>query len=293
MSRRNLSRRAFLKVGGRSLLGAALAGTGGFLYAHEVEPEWLHVAHLQLQLPNLAAAFRGYRIVHITDIHMGGAMTREHLDGVVRAVNEQSPDLVAITGDFVTAASGEPAPAEVAPDLAASLGALRPRDAAVAVLGNHDHWAGPGAVRSAISEGGAMELNNAVHTVSRGGDALHVAGVDDHWERQDRLPLVLERLPPAGAAILLAHEPDFADVSAATGRFDLQLSGHSHGGQVRVPLLGPPFLPPLGRKYPAGRYDVGGMIQYTSRGLGVLPPRVRFNCRPEVTVITLLPRDMS
>jgi predicted MPP superfamily phosphohydrolase len=98
---------------------------------------------------------------------------------------------------------------------------------------------------------------------------------------------VIDQLPADGAALLLAHEPDFADTSAATGRFDLQLSGHSHGGQVRVPLVGAPRLPPLGRKYPIGVYQVGSMLQYTSRGVGMIPPRVRFCCRPEIALLTL------
>ncbi|HYN87535.1 MAG TPA: hypothetical protein VER55_03345, partial [Ardenticatenaceae bacterium] len=98
---------------------------------------------------------------------------------------------------------------------------------------------------------------------------------------------VLAHLPPDGAAILLAHEPDFADISAATGRFDLQLSGHSHGGQVIVPFAGPLIGPRYGQNYPVGRYQVGSMIQYTNRGIGMVAPLVRFNCRPEVTVFTL------
>jgi predicted MPP superfamily phosphohydrolase len=85
----------------------------------------------------------------------------------------------------------------------------------------------------------------------------------------------------------LVHEPDFADVGAQTGRFDLQLSGHSHGGQINFPLLGPPLLPPCARKYPLGRYQVGEMNLYTNRGLGMVPPKVRINCRPEITVFTL------
>jgi hypothetical protein len=116
---------------------------------------------------------------------------------------------------------------------------------------------------------------------------LHIAGVDDVWEEHARLDMVLEQLPADGAAILLAHEPDFADESAATGRFDLQLSGHSHGGQVIYPFGGPPILPTYAKKYPVGRYQVSGMIQYTNRGLGMIPPHVRFNCRPEITVFTL------
>jgi predicted MPP superfamily phosphohydrolase len=102
-----------------------------------------------------------------------------------------------------------------------------------------------------------------------------------------RLDLVLDALPDEGAAILLAHEPDFADISAATGRFDAQLSGHSHGGQVRMPFIGPLVLPAFAKRYPSGRYQVGGMIQYTTRGVGTELVPVRFGCRPEISVITL------
>jgi predicted MPP superfamily phosphohydrolase len=116
---------------------------------------------------------------------------------------------------------------------------------------------------------------------------LHVAGIDDIMEGGSRLDLVLRDLPDSGAAILLAHEPDFADVSAATGRFDLQLSGHSHGGQVRVPLLMRLALPPFSQRYTSGLYRVDGMLQYTNRGLGFVDMRLRFLCRPEITVLTL------
>ena len=106
-------------------------------------------------------------------------------------------------------------------------------------------------------------------------------------ELKNRLWRVMRRLPEEGAALLLAPEPDYADESVKAGCFDLQLSGHSHGGQVVFPLLGPPILPELGRKYHQGRYQVRDMIQYTSRGIGMVEPRVRFNCRPEIPIITL------
>ena len=106
-------------------------------------------------------------------------------------------------------------------------------------------------------------------------------------EGRSRLDLVLDKLPENGAAVLLAHEPDFADVSSATGRFDLQLSGHSHGGQVRMPIRGPVFLPPFSQRYSSGLYEVGEMLQYTNRGLGFVDARLRFLCRPEITVLTL------
>jgi uncharacterized protein len=115
---------------------------------------------------------------------------------------------------------------------------------------------------------------------------LYFCGLDDLKEGKPRLNRALEGLSDEGAAILLIHEPDFADESAATGRFDLQLSGHSHGGQVGLPLLRYPFLPKFSRKYPSGLYRVSDMFLYTNRGLGA-HPRFRFNCRPEITVFTL------
>jgi len=157
----------------------------------------------------------------------------------------------------------------------------------VAVLGNHDYLTGVELVRRCIREAGITELVNSVLTLRRGDASLHVAGIDDVMEGRSRLDLVLHDLPDSGAAILLAHEPDFADVSAATGRFDLQLSGHSHGGQVRVPFLMLLALPPFSQRYTSGLYEVGGMIQYTNRGLGFVNLRLRFLCRPEITVLTL------
>jgi uncharacterized protein len=164
---------------------------------------------------------------------------------------------------------------------------LRARDGSVAILGNHDYLTDVKLVRRCIREGGVTELINGVRTLKRGEAALHVAGIDDVMEGRSRLDLVLGQLPEDGAAILLAHEPDFADVSTATGRFDLQLSGHSHGGQVAVPFLRRLILPPFSQRYTRGLYDVRGMIQYTNRGIGFVHARLRFLCRPEITVFTL------
>jgi predicted MPP superfamily phosphohydrolase len=132
-----------------------------------------------------------------------------------------------------------------------------------------------------------VDLTNTIFTISREGESLHLCGVDDVWEGDVQLDSVLGQLPEAGSAILLAHEPDFADESAATGRFDLQLSGHSHGGQVVIPFFGPPILPYLGRKYPIGLYKVGDMLHYTNRGVGMARLPIRLNCPPEITIFTL------
>ncbi len=261
----------------------ATALLSGLLYAREVETRWVEMKPVELTLPRLAPEFDGYRLVQIGDFHLDDWSKPERLHRVVEKVNEQRPDLVAITGDFASYSARE----LDAERLVEALRALRARDGGVAILGNHDYLTDVKLVRRCIREGGVEELINSVRTLRRGAAALHVAGIDDIMEGNSRLDLVLRELPEDGAAILLAHEPDFADVSAATRRFDLQLSGHSHGGQVAVPLLQRLVLPPFSQRYTRGLYHVRGMMQYTNRGIGFVHSRLRFLCRPEITVFTL------
>lgn len=234
-------------------------------------------------LGRLSSEFDGYRIVQLSDIHMDGVMTRERLAEVVALANAQTPDLVVITGDFVSNKISF-----YADDLVAPLRELAAPDGKLAITGNHDQREHRATIRRVIAESGLTNLNNSVFTVRRGESALHFGGVDSMYRHRARLDLVLNQLPEEGAAILLAHEPDFADISAATGRFDLQLSGHSHGGQVRLPLLFRLGLPKYGERYVMGLHLVAGMLLYVNRGLGMTSIPIRFNCRPEITVITLL-----
>jgi predicted MPP superfamily phosphohydrolase len=272
-------------------LAAASALLGALIYARQIEPRMVELVRLTLTLPRLDPEFDGYRVVQIGDFHLDDWSKPERLTRIVEKVNGQSPDLVAITGDFASY-SARRLDTEM---LTGALRRLRASDGTVAVLGNHDYLTDVGLVLDCLRDGGVTELINGVLTLKRGDAELHVAGVDDVMEGRSRLDLVLDELPGSGAAILLAHEPDFADVAAATGRFDLQLSGHSHGGQVRIPLLGRAILPPFSQRYTRGLYQVGGMIQYTNRGIGFVDARLRFMCRPEITTLTLRSsgRDLS
>ncbi|MEW6635693.1 MAG: metallophosphoesterase [Actinomycetota bacterium] len=269
----------------RTLRRAALAAPalGVLLYAREVEPRWIQVTCLELVLPRLSSSFDGYRIVQVGDLHLDEWNDQSRLRGIVERVNALSADLVALTGDFASYSTRRLDEAA----LIGSLQSLEARDGVAAVLGNHDYLADARTVRRCLRASGVTELSNDHITLRRGREELHVAGVDDVMEGRCRLDLLLERLPDSGAAVLLAHEPDFADVAAATGRFDLQLSGHSHGGQVRVPLLRRLVLPPFSQRYTAGLHRVGGMLQYTNRGLGFVHGRLRLFCRPEITALTL------
>jgi uncharacterized protein len=270
------------KYAGWASLAAGLAGLAGLIYIRRIEPAWLEISQLELALPRLAPEFDGFRLVQISDIHMDGWMNRNRLAEVVSLVNELQPDLVAITGDFVTHR-----PKKYSRDLIDNLVKLKATYGAAAVMGNHDHWSNPAVVRQVIKDSGLIDLNNRVHSLKRGEASLHMAGLDCIMEGQDRLDLVLDQMPEDGAAVLLAHEPDVADRSAASGRFDLQISGHSHGGQVNIPLVGPPYLPEMAEKYPLGLYQIDGMLLYTNRGLGMVHMPFRFNSRPEMTVYTL------
>ncbi len=286
--KRALSRRDFLKLLKIASLQMMVWAMGADLVLNEFDADELDVKQIELILPRLPGAFSGFRLVQISDIHIGGWTTAEKLARVVDAVLAQVPDCVAVTGDFAFAAAGgfSTTPAE----LEAMAGLLRPLTQVcptVAVMGNHDIRYGRASVQSALQSAGLIDLNNKAHALSRGGASLYLCGVDDVIYKRNRLNLVLDALPQAACAILLSHEPDYADTSAASGRFDLQISGHSHGGQVNLPLVGPPVLPRLGRKYPSGLYRVGEMYQYTNRGIGMTPPFVRFNCPPEMTVFTL------
>jgi hypothetical protein len=267
----------------RLLTLIGLAAAAAVVYARFIEPHRLVVESVPLTLPRLPYAFNHYRIAHISDLHLGGWMTSKRLLKAVEMVNAERPDLVVITGDFVEKFANE-----AADELSVPLKRLRALDGVVAVLGNHDYRYGVPGLRRILADCGVIELSNAVHSLRRGDAQLHIAGLDDQAWHEACLDAVLDQLPRTGAAILLAHEPDFADVTAATGRFDLQLSGHTHGGQIRLPLIGIPVLPSHGIRYAAGQYQVGRMIQYTNRGLGMITPYVRFNCRPEITLFTLM-----
>jgi uncharacterized protein len=251
------------------------------VYAHKIEPNWVEVTQNEIELPKLDPVFNGYKIVQITDLHAGDGIDRAQLERVVETVNSQNPDLIVITGDHVSRKPRQHI------ELLDTLAKLHPRDRTISVLGNHDVFNDPTPIRTALDRVGITLLENSIYTINRDRATLNIAGVGDVFAKDDKLDLVLAQLPTTGAAIMLAHEPDFADETAATGRFGLQLSGHSHGGQIRIPFR-KGYLPELAQNYPLGRYQVKEMVQYTSRGIGMIKIYARFNCRPEISVFNLV-----
>lgn len=273
-----LSRRAFLRLLG----GAALIPPASWLYMAELELRWLQVERVNVSLPRLPRAFHGLTIAQFGDLHLGPYIGAEEVRAAVELVMSLNADVIVITGDFVsTLVNGEAKiiEAELAP-LSAPLGVY-------GITGNHDWWNDRKVVRRALEAAGHIMLQNERVPLTRAGEILYLAGLDDYWQGRADLPKTLAGLPGEAPVVLLAHEPDFADLAARDPRILLQLSGHSHGGQVRLPLIGPLELPRYAHRYPLGLQKAGELWVYTNRGIGVTGLPVRFNCRPEVTLLTL------
>ncbi|MEI7844268.1 MAG: metallophosphoesterase [Chloroflexota bacterium] len=280
------SRRDFLKFSASSALGILVAAAGVDYMIKNKFDAW-EVVQIQLVLPGLPASFSGMRLVQISDIHLGGWMNIQRLKSVLDIVQKIAPNVIAITGDFVIWSRWAETKDSELDEMESELGSLARQIPILAVLGNHDHWADASVVTKMLTRAGVRTLNNDVESFQINGEFLYFGGVDDVLVESNRLDQVLAKLPEKSCAILLAHEPDFAVESAETGRFELQISGHSHGGQVNLPGVGPPVLPQWGKKFPSGLYKVGNMVQYTNRGVGMTRPYIRVNCPPEITVFTL------
>ena len=226
------------------------------------------------------------RVVQISDVHFGPFTGEPELRAAVEQANAAAPDLVVLTGDFVTSTwlwKWVKRDASQAEPCAEILRHLRARHGIYAVLGNHDWATDPEFVAGALESAGIRVLRNESVAIENGGGRIWLGGVDGAFYGHADMDRALAGVPSGEAVILLAHEPDFADVAA---RFpvDLQLSGHSHAGQICAPGLGPLYLPPMGKKYPAGAYRVGEMLLYTNRGLGVHGVPLRLLAPPEVSL---------
>ncbi|MEE8349257.1 MAG: metallophosphoesterase [Acidobacteriota bacterium] len=285
------SRRSMLRILGYGVGGATAGLLGTSQYGVWIEPNLLQLKRVQIPLKRLPSSLDGFKIVYLSDFHLYPHTQIEFIQEAVDMANGLKPDLVALGGDFVTARRNlTPGEVPEISELAAVLARLNAKYGVYAVLGNHDHWRGDfkgeNTVGRGLEQSGIPVLVNSGITLDVGKERIFLAGVDDGWVRLNDLPKAMEKHPAGLPTIVLMHAPDFADEFHKDERIDLQLSGHSHGGQVRLPGLGSPFCPPYGKKYDKGLYRVGNMWLYTSVGLGVTAP-IRFNCRPEVTEITL------
>jgi predicted MPP superfamily phosphohydrolase len=278
------TRRNFLCLAAGST--AAMAFYAGEISRHEID-----IVYSTITIPRLPDPFAGFKIVQISDFHFKEYTEATFLEAVVRRVNEAAPDLVLLTGDFV---SSGPLPRHFSVRMGYHCAEILSRihcPLRYAILGNHDHLVGAHGVTDALLTHGIPVLANSSVAVERDGRRLWLAGTQDALEGRPNLTATLPggRNPDQEPLILLVHEPDFA-AHVAGRQIDLMLSGHTHGGQVRLPFLPPLLLPKMGTRYVEGRFRLGdGMQLYVNRGIGAVNLPFRFRCPPEISVLTLQP----
>ena len=274
-----MNRRDFLRVAGLTV-GAGLVTATSYLAINDESQDPV-IDRIPLAIRNLHPALEGLTIVQITDVHLYPLTQPELVKKSVLMANELKPDLVVLTGDYVWQ------DLEAIYELAPLFAGLDAKYGIFSILGNHDYWLDAGVITRVMESAGLPVLINQGVSIQQGKGSIFVAGLDDGWSGNPDLDETLDGANSSEPEILLCHEPDLADRYSLDGRVDVQLSGHTHGGQIRLPGIGAMVLPYLGRKYDIGLYRVNEMLLYTNRGLGVISEPVRFNCPPEISQFIL------
>lgn len=279
----------------RKVLQLGVAGVAGMaLYSGEVARHELEVVQVTVKLANLPDAFHGFRIAQISDLHFHEYTETFFLRSVLNRVNALRPDAVLLTGDFISTNPRD----RVYPIEQAYVcgGILKMLECPIryGILGNHDCAMGEAQIHDALVSNGTPILLNESVPIERGSSRIWLGGLRDtlssYPEPERAIPSKIR--DPREPILLMIHEPDYIDklVKYPSGQsVGLVLSGHSHGGQVRLPFLPPlkAILPPGGRKYVEGLFRIGSTQLYVNRGIGTTEVPFRLNCPPEITVLTL------
>jgi hypothetical protein len=276
------TRRTFLAAAASSI---GLAAYSGIHARHEFE-----ITHRTFPIRNLPDAFQGFRIVQMSDIHLKEYTEAFFLERMVAETNALAPDLVLITGDYISRGPLPFPSAWKAAGLCAEILSTLTAPQRFGVLGNHDVNVGAEHIIAPLETHGTPILVDSYTPIERGRDILWIAGADDAGTRNPDLNFAIPANPRA-PVLLMCHEPDYIDTIIDHPRFpfvDLMLSGHSHGGQICLPFIGPLVLPPMGQKYIEGLFRFGHMQLYVNRGIGTVGLPFRLNCPAELTHITLV-----
>ena len=277
-----ITRRKFIAL-------AAAAGAGALAIDSTLfEPNRPRIVRQEIALRRWPEHLEGFTIALLSDFHYDPYCSVHPLKAAIGMVNGLRPDLIALTGDFVSAPwlSANAKAAAAAEPCAELLRQMRAPHGLWAALGNHDFFTDPVRVTGALRAAGIQVLINQSIAIEANGGRFWLGGVNDLMGGRADLNATLQAVSSGEATILMAHEPDYADF-VVRHPVDLQISGHTHGGQVRLPLVGPLYLPDLGKKYISGLYRVGPLNLYTNAGLGTVRIPVRWNCPPEITLLTI------
>jgi uncharacterized protein len=275
-------RRRLKAVFGMALVAALALG----LWAFWLEPDSLKVNRVTVQLAGWPAAFENFKIVAVSDLHVGSPhVDLDKLRRVVQTVNNERPDVVVLLGDYVI--QDVVGGTFVAPeDFAPLLGELRAGRGVFAVIGNHDWWLDGGRVKRAFEQAGLRVLSNEAVRVERGGAGFWLAGLDDLWTLHHDVAATMRQVTSDEPVVALSHSPDiFPELPP---RVALTLSGHTHGGQVNLPLFGRRVVPSrYGDRYAIGLVEEDGKQLFVTPGVGTSIIPVRFRVPPEVSVLTI------
>lgn len=278
MIKLELSRRKFLTGVAAAPLVAVSATSA---YARFIEPYRYDVSETNVFLRDLPDRFEGFRITQLTDVHHSRIVGIEEVRRTVDLANSTKPDLIALTGDYTTSYRRYIEPC------AEALGALTAPEGVWAVLGNHDHYTDPELTTRALEHNRIVVLNNANTTIRRGPDVLQLSGIDDWSWAGTNWPRAFHGLDQKRATVLLSHQPGVLDFPESE-KMGLILSGHTHGGQIDLPLIGPPArFATAELKYAQGLFRRGDTQLYVSRGSGVIGLPLRLGVRPEIAVLRL------
>jgi len=257
------------------LLGLLASG-----WAVWIERRFVRIRHIDVAIAGLPSEFEGYRIAQLSDLHVGSFDPKSRALEWVAMSNALSPDLVAVTGDLVTSGRG------FYRDVAEALGALRGKDGVFVSMGNHDQSNNDELTRL-VAEHGPTVLRDSSRVIRRGAAVLNVAGIDGRIASPPEVASTLKGCTPGAPVVLLAHYPSVFEVAAAAGA-DLILTGHTHGGQLGVPLLGQRLnLARLTGQRSRGMVYTGKTAMYVNAGLGTTGPPMRLAVPPEIALITL------
>lgn len=289
-----ITRRKFIKKAVGTLLTAGGLTAGGYFYAREVEPRMLDIKRHTIRSAMLPAGFDGVKIIQFSDTHIGFQYTIEQLAKLVAKINELNPDLIVFTGDLLDD------PRHFTEKKRTIITLLQQLEAPLgkfAVYGNHDHGGyGSDLYKQMMEQSGfTLLLNDSADVRLLDGSSIWISGIDDAMLGKPNLAEAMSKIPNESYTILLSHAPDKAD-EAAQYSIQLQLSGHSHGGQIQIPFYGPLVTPPFAEKYVEGFYDGGNNKEfklYVNRGLGTTRLPFRFLSQPELTLFTLRHKKTS
>lgn len=269
----HLSRRQFLVGAAATVVAGAAAPTPAAAATGSVSAE-----PREIVVPDLDPAHDGLRVAQLSDLHVGGYTPVERVRAAIDAANRFRPDLVVLTGDYLT---HDRAAVTL---MGEQLGGL---DApTVATLGNHDRWTDPAGASRALDRLGYGVLENQNTTLTLRGAPFTVVGIDDLWTYTAD-PVKAMKGARDGSRLYLAHVPRTAELLARWGKPMLVLSGHTHGGQVNLPVLTPMVRWMIREPYMAGLYEVEKVQLYVNRGVGNVGMALRVNAPPEVSLLTL------